>query len=418
MNKELVAMVELLEKEKGIPQDIMFETIEKALLDEYRQEFSKSDNARIVLDRKTGDIHIYSNRLVVEEVSAVDQGDGRVKKVSGFEISLEDARKIKADAQLGEEIEVEVTDFSRKAAKTGKNTIVQAIRTAEKEAVYRRFKAVEGQLISAIVQRVDDKGNVIVDLGNATQARLSSNGDFKDRTFYPGDRIKVYVKSVRNYDSIDENANKDKTEKQEKKKRKGIAITITRNDAEFVKKLFEEEVAEIQDGSVEIMEVAREAGSRTKVAVRSNVANVDPVGACVGVKGARVNRIKAEISGRDVVEKDDKSRLEQIDIIEWDANSAQYIANSLSPATIISAYVDDNAKQARIIVSEQQLSLAIGGGGQNVRLAAGLTKFKIDIKSENDPDAMLGIEDGDNYDDSEYSDDEYFDDSEDMFDEE
>ena len=364
MNKELILAIEALEKENGIDKEIMFDAIEKSLMDEYKAEFDKADNGRVVLDRRTGDFHIYSDRTVVEEVEVPEFLDTKKGKyVSGTEIALADARKIKPACQLGDVITIEVKseEFSRKAAKNAKNTIVQTIREQEKNALYNELHAKEKEIVTGVVQRINDNGDMTIDIGR-TQAVLKADDNFKDKQFKCGDRIKVYVASVSN------------------RERSGLSVKISRKSQELVKKLFEEEVTEIKDGTVEIMAIAREAGSRTKMAVRANVPHVDPVGACVGINGARVKNIVNELGN------------EQIDIVEWDDNPAQLIVNALSPAKVVSAVADEEEKKAKIIVSEQQLSLAIGKSGQNVRLAAKLTGSGIDIKSEADPEAFADMD--------------------------
>ena len=364
MNKELILAIEALEKENGIDKEIMFDAIEKSLMDEYKAEFDKADNGRVVLDRRTGDFHIYSDRTVVEEVEVPEFLDTKKGKyVSGTEIALADARKIKPACQLGDVITIEVKseEFSRKAAKNAKNTIVQTIREQEKNALYNELHAKEKEIVTGVVQRINDNGDMTIDIGR-TQAVLKADDNFNDKQFKCGDRIKVYVASVSN------------------RERSGLSVKISRKSQELVKKLFEEEVTEIKDGTVEIMAIAREAGSRTKMAVRANVPHVDPVGACVGINGARVKNIVNELGN------------EQIDIVEWDDNPAQLIVNALSPAKVVSAVADEEEKKAKIIVSEQQLSLAIGKSGQNVRLAAKLTGYGIDIKSEADPEAFADMD--------------------------
>ncbi|MDO5382433.1 MAG: transcription termination factor NusA [Eubacteriales bacterium] len=375
MNKELIMALDALEKENGISKEIMLDAIEKSLMDEYKTEFDKADNGRVELDRTTGEFHIYSDRTVVEEVQIPEnrQDKKKEKYVSGTEIALEDARKIKPDCQIGDVVTIEVKseEFSRKAAKNAKNTIVQTIREQEKDALYREFHSKEKELVTGVVQRINENGDVVVDLGR-TQATLKKDENFQDKEFKSGDRIKVYVVSV---------ANKDKT---------GPSIKISRKSQELVKKLFEEEVTEIKEGTVEIMAIAREAGSRTKMAVKANIQHIDPVGACVGINGARVKNIVNELGN------------EQIDIVEWDDNPAQLIVNALSPAKVVSAMADEEEKKAKIVVSEQQLSLAIGKSGQNVRLAAKLTGYGIDIKSEADAEVF----EDEYYSVVEYSDDE------------
>lgn len=358
MNKELILALDALEKENGISKEIMFDAIEKSLLDEYKHQFNTTENARILLDRKTGDFHIYSDRIVVEEVAIPEavlaKGKKEVEKyVSPTEIALDDARKIKPDCNIGDTVTVEIKseDFSRRAAKNAKGVIVQQIRNEEKVALFNEYHAKEKEIITGIVQRIDERGDVLVDIGR-TQTVLKVQDQVKGEVFQRGDRIKLYVSSVTT------------------KEKGGTVVRVSRTSPTLVKRLFEAEVTEIKDGIVEIMGIAREAGSRTKMAVKAKVPNVDPVGACVGVNGARVRAIVKELGN------------EQIDIIEWDENPAQLIVNALSPAKVVSAIADDAEKKAKIVVSDQQLSLAIGRSGQNVRLAAKLTGFGIDIKSE------------------------------------
>ena len=357
MNKELILALDALEKENGISKEIMFEAIEKSLLDEYKHEFNTTENARVTLDRVTGDFHIYSDRVVVEEVTVpegkLEKNKNNDKYVSATEISLKDARKIDPDCNIGDTVTVEVKseDFSRRAAKNAKGVIVQQIRNEEKVALYNEYHSKEKEIITGIVQRIDEKGDILVDIGR-TQTVLKVQDQVKGEKFERGDRIKLYVASVST------------------REKGGTVVKVSRTSPALVERLFEEEVAEIKDGVVEIMGIAREAGSRTKMAVRAKVPNVDPVGACVGVNGARVRAIVNELGN------------EQIDIIEWDENPAQLIVNALSPAKVVSAIADDVEKKAQIVVSDQQLSLAIGKAGQNVRLAAKLTGFGIDIKSE------------------------------------
>lgn len=366
-NKELILALEALEKENGISKEVMFDAIEKSLMDEYKTQFNTVENGRVVLDRVTGAFHIYSDRVVVEEVTAPEvKPENKSKRdvekyVSATEISLADARKIKPGCQLGDVVTVEIKsdEFSRRAAKNAKGTIVQKIREEEKASIYNEYHAKEKEIITGIVQRIDEKGNVLVDIGR-TQTTLKVNDQVKGEVLERGDRIKLFVVNVSN------------------KEKPGTLVKVSRTSPMLVERLFEEEVAEIKDGIVEIMGIAREAGSRTKMAVRAKAPNVDPVGACVGINGARVKAIVNELGN------------EQIDIIEWDENPAQLIVNALSPAKVVSATADDDTKKAQIVVSDQQLSLAIGKSGQNVRLAAKLTGFGIDIKSE----AQANLESG------------------------
>lgn len=357
MNKELILALDALEKENGISKEIMFEAIEKSLLDEYKHEFNTVENARVTLDRVTGDFHIYSDRVVVDEVTIpegkLEKNKNNDKYVSATEIALKDARKIDPDCNIGDTVTVEIKseDFSRRAAKNAKGVIVQQIRNEEKVALYNEYHSKEKEIITGIVQRIDEKGDILVDIGR-TQTVLKAQDQVKGEKFERGDRIKLYVSSVST------------------REKGGTVVKVSRTSPALVERLFEEEVAEIKDGVVEIMGIAREAGSRTKMAVRAKVPNVDPVGACVGVNGARVRAIVNELGD------------EQIDIIEWNEKPAQLIVNALSPAKVVSAVADDVEKKAQIVVSDQQLSLAIGKAGQNVRLAAKLTGFGIDIKSE------------------------------------
>lgn len=374
MSKELITALNALEKENGISKEVMLDTIEKSLKDEFKNQFNTIENCEVVLDRITGDFHIYANRTVVDTVTpAEEMEENRGKKeaekfVYGKEISYADAKKIKPDCQIGDVLRVEIKseEFSRRAAKSAKGTIVQKIREEEKNAIYNEYHSKEHEIITGIVQRIDDKGNILVDIGR-TQATLKKNECVKGENYQRGDRIKLYVLEVSNG-----NKNNNNDPKADKEKSGPLVIRVSRKTPYLVKRLFEEEVAEIKDGVVKIVSIAREEGSRTKISVKAEVPNVDPVGACVGINGARVKAIVNELGN------------EQIDIIEWDENPAQYIVNALSPAKVvsISACDDENGKKATVVVSDQQLSLAIGKAGQNVRLAAKLTGYGIDIKSE------------------------------------
>ena len=373
MSKELIAALNALEKENGISKEVMLDTIEKSLKDEFKNQFNTTENCEVELDRVTGEFHIYANRTVVEEITPAEQleenkGKKEAEKfVYGKEIALADAKKIKPDCQIGDVLKIEIKseEFSRRAAKSAKGTIVQNIREEEKAAIFNEYHSKEHEIITGIVQRIDDKGNILVDIGR-TQTTLKKNECVKGENYQRGDRIKLYVLEV-------SNGNRNADSKGDKEKSGPLVIRVSRKTPLLVKRLFEEEVSEIKDGIVKIVSIAREEGSRTKIAVKTDVPNVDPVGACVGINGARVKAIVNELGN------------EQIDIIEWDENPAQYIVNALSPAKVvsISAYYDDeNAKKATVVVSDQQLSLAIGKAGQNVRLAAKLTGYGIDIKSE------------------------------------
>ena len=372
MNKELILALEALEKENGISKDIMLDTIEKSLREEFKQEFNTVDNCEVTLDRVTGDFHIYALRTVVDELTPGEAAEDAKKSQKlnlpyGREILLEDAKKIDPKCQAGDIVKIEIKSeaFSRRAAKNAKGIIVQKIREEEKAAIYNEYHSKENEIITGIVQRIDEKGNVLVDIGR-TQTTLRKNECVKGETFQRGDRIKLYVLEVSNSSKNANNTDKDK------EKSGSLIIKVSRKTPLLVKRLFEQEVSEIKDGIVKIVSIAREEGSRTKIAVKAEDPNVDPVGACVGVNGARVRAIVNELGN------------EQIDVIEWSDNPAQYIFNALSPAKAvsISAYDDENLKKATVVVSDQQLSLAIGKAGQNVRLAAKLTGYSIDIKSE------------------------------------
>ena len=363
MNTELLEALDILEKEKNISKDVMLEAIENSLLSACKNHFGTSDNIKIVMDRNTCDYSVYAEREVVEEVFD-----------PAIEISLEDAEKINPALHIGDIAQVPVysKEFGRIATQNAKNLILQKIREEERKAVFDQYFEKEKDIVTGIVQRYIGK-NISVNLGKA-DAILTENEQVKGEHFEPTERIKLYIVEVKNTP-------------------KGPKILVSRTHPELVKRLFESEVAEVKDGTVEIKSIAREAGSRTKMAVWSNDPNVDPVGACVGMNGARVNAVVKELRG------------EKIDIINWDENPALLIENALSPAKVISVMADPDEKKASVIVPDYQLSLAIGKEGQNARLAARLTGFKIDIKSE-----TQAREAGDFFDyENEYEDDEYYD---------
>lgn len=358
MNKDLISAVEALEMEAGISKETMFDTIEKALREEYRAQYGiskeESPDCRVVVDRQTGDFHIYAERTVVEDADMEGEHDYNDKQ-----IKLTCAQKIKEDAKPGDVVEVEFKSdgFTRTASKAAKNAIVQKIREEQKEALYKEFKEKEGNLITGVVQRIDDRGNILLDIGK-TQTDLRVDDQVPGETYQRGDRIRVVVSEVM------------------VRERRGTIIRVSRTSPLLVKRLFEEGVTEIQDGLVEIKGIAREAGSRTKMAVVSHDPDIDPVGACVGRNGERVKTIVNELGN------------EQIDIVIWDENPAQLIVNALSPAKVVSIIADEDEKKAQLVVSDKQLSLAIGKAGQNVRLAAKLTGYGIDIKSETQAEEM------------------------------
>ena len=295
MNKELILALEALEKENGISKDIMLDTIEKSLREEFKQEFNTVDNCEVTLDRVTGDFHIYALRTVVDELTPGEAAEDAKKSQKlnlpyGREILLEEAKKIDPKCQAGDTVKIEIKSeaFSRRAAKNAKGIIVQKIREEEKAAIYNEYHSKENEIITGIVQRIDEKGNVLVDIGR-TQTTLRKNECVKGETFQRGDRIKLYVLEVSNSSKNANNTDKDK------EKSGSLIIKVSRKTPLLVKRLFEQEVSEIKDGIVKIVSIAREEGSRTKIAVKAEDPNVDPVGACVGVNGARVRAIVNEL---------------------------------------------------------------------------------------------------------------------------
>ena len=340
MNNELMEALNVLEKEKDISKETLLEAIENSLLTACKTHFGKTDNIKAHVDRTTGEFEVYAELEVVEEVEDPT-----------MQIALDDARRLSGQYQIGDMVrkEIKSKEFGRIATQNAKNVILQKIREEERRVLFNQFNGKEREIMTGVVQRNFGK-NISINLGKC-DAMLGENEQIKGETFRPNERVKVYVLEV-----------KDTT--------KGPRILVSRTHPELVKRLFEAEVAEVKDGTVEIKSIAREAGSRTKMAVASNDANVDPVGACVGVNGSRVNAIVDELRG------------EKIDIINWSDNSAILIENALSPAKVICVVADDDEKTAQVIVPDYQLSLAIGKEGQNARLAARLTGYKIDIKSE------------------------------------
>lgn len=339
-NKELIDALDQLEKEKDISKDILLEALENSLVAACKNNFGRADNIKVNIDRNTGEVGVYSMKEVVEEVT------DPITQISLAQSKMKDPKK-----EVGDIVAVEVTpkNFGRIAAQKAKQVVVQKIREEERKVLYHQFSSKEKDIVTGIVQRYVGN-NVSINLGKA-DAILTENEQVRGEVFRPTDRIKLYVLEV-----------KDTT--------KGPRITVSRSHPELVKRLFEAEVTEIQDGTVEIRNIAREAGSRTKMAVWSNNPDVDAVGACVGLNGARVNAIVREL-------KDEK-----IDIINWSDDPARLIENALSPAKVVSVMVDEYDKSAKVVVPDYQLSLAIGKEGQNARLAAKLTGYKIDIKSE------------------------------------
>lgn len=343
MNKELLEALDILEKEKDISRETLFEAIENSLITACKNHFGKADNVKVEIDRDTCDFLVYAEKEVVETPEDVTD--------PVLQISLEDAQKISKKAAVGDMIHVEIKskEFGRIATQNAKNVILQKIREEERSVIYNQYFEKEKDIVTGIVQRYLGR-NISINLGKA-DAILNESEQVKTEHFKPTERIKVYILEVKNTS-------------------KGPRILVSRTHPELVKRLFEAEVAEIQDGTVEIKSIAREAGSRTKMAVWSNNPNVDAVGACVGLNGSRVNSIVDELRG------------EKIDIINWDENPGNLIQNALSPAKIVAVFADPDEKTAKVVVPDYQLSLAIGKEGQNARLAARLTGYKIDIKSE------------------------------------
>lgn len=341
MNKDILNALWELEKEKGIPKDVVLDAIKSALETGYKKNFSKATNFTVDIDNVTGEYKLYQNKTVVENVEN-----------KNLEISQEEAKFIDPKLQLGDIVKIEIKpkkDFGRIAAQTARQVILQKIREAERESIFSEFYGRESDIVTGIVQR-ENKGNIFVDLGKI-EGILTVNEQIPGETYKPGERIKTVILEVKNTG-------------------KGANILLSRSHPDLVKRLFELEVPEIHDGIIEIYSIAREAGSRTKIAVFSHDPNVEPIGSCVGNKGIRVKNIIDEINQ------------EKIDIIIYDKDPEKFIANSLGPAKIIKVTANEKEKTAVAVVPDNQLSLAIGKEGQNVRLAAKLTGWKIDIISE------------------------------------
>ncbi|MBQ5852230.1 MAG: transcription termination/antitermination protein NusA [Lachnospiraceae bacterium] len=371
MNKELLEALNILEKEKEISKETLFEAIENSLLTACKNHFGKADNITVQIDRETCDFLVYATKEIVVTPEEVED--------DVTQICIDDAVQINKKSIIGGTINVEIKskEFGRIATQNAKNVILQKIREEERSVVYNQFFEKEKDVVTGIVQRYTGK-NISINLGKA-DAILNEAEQVKGEVFNPTDRIKVYILEVKNTP-------------------KGPRILVSRTHPELVKRLFEAEVTEIKDGTVEIMSIAREAGSRTKIAVRTNNPNVDAVGACVGMNGARVNAIVKELHD------------EKIDIVNWDENPGNFIQNALSPAKIVAVFADPDEKTAKVVVPDYQLSLAIGKEGQNARLAARLTGYKIDIKSETQAKDAEGFryedymydEDGDVYYEEDY----------------
>ena len=357
MNAAFIEALNDLEKERGIRKDILIDAIEAALISAYKRNYGTSANVRAEVDPQTGDISIFASKTVVETVENPHN-----------EITVEDAKLVNPLYEVGDVIEEEVKtrDFGRIAAQTAKQVVMQRIREAERGVIYEEYVEKENEVLTAIVQRAE-KGCAYVELGK-TDGLLMGSEMIPGEVYENSERIKVYVLEVR-------------------KDNKGPQVLVSRTPPGLVKRLFEIEVPEIQSGVVQIKSIAREAGFRTKVAVHSNDLQVDAVGACVGQRGSRVERIVAELHN------------EKIDMIEWDTDSAVYIAKALSPAKVLMVYINEEEKAAKVIVPDSQLSLAIGREGQNARLAAKLTGWKIDIKSQSQAEQAMDalFDDGSDY---------------------
>ena len=355
MNNDFMEALKDLEKDRGISMSVLLEAIEAALLSAYKRNFGSLQNARVHMEWETGDIKVYKQREVVETVE-----DPRL------ELDLAEAQQINASFQLGDIVEEEVTpkEFGRIAAQTAKQVVVQRIREAERNIVFDEFINREGEIVTGTVQRLEQK-NVFIELGK-TEALLMPSEQMPGENYRYGSRLKVFIVEVR-------------------RTTKGPQIIVSRTHPGLLKRLFELEVPELQEGIVELKSIAREAGARSKIAVYSKEENIDPVGACVGAKGMRVQNIVNELNG------------EKVDIIKWNTDASKFVASSLSPAKVMAVEIWEQEKIARVIVPDYQLSLAIGKEGQNARLAAKLTNWKIDIKSESQMQQIYEEEYGEDY---------------------
>ncbi|WP_297812145.1 transcription termination factor NusA [uncultured Finegoldia sp.] len=344
MNNEFIKALDELEKIKKIPRDVVFDALEKALIKSYEKNFNyqerenEESSVEVNINRDNGKVKIYAIKTVVEEVED-----------NNLEISIEEAKSIKSKYKIGDKIKLEVTpkNFGRIAAQTARNIVIQKLKDAERDNIYNEFIDREKEIITGNVQRVE-RGIVYIDLGRV-EGIIPVSEQIKTEEYTPNKRLKLYIKEVKNTS-------------------KGAQIILSRTDNALIKRLFELEVPEISEGVVEIFSIAREPGSRTKIAVFTNDENVDPVGACVGFSGTRVKSIVDELNG------------EKLDIVIWSKDIKTFISNSLSPSEVIETFIDESKKLCRVIVAEDQLSLAIGKEGQNARLAAKLTNWKIDIK--------------------------------------
>ncbi len=346
---ELMSAMDELEKEKGIKKDSLMESIEQALLVAYKRNFnSADDNIKIEISKIDGQMHVYQLKTVVEEV-----------KDDKKEISKEDANKIDNNFKEGDVVQFEIIpkDFGRIAAQTARQIITQKIREESRNVIFNEFKEKEGEIVTGLVQKAD-RGSVILDLGKI-EGIMPKREQIPTETYHVNDKIKACIISVA------------------EGKKGSTQITLSRASTKFVKRLFEIEIPEIDEGLIEIKSISRDAGSRSKVAVSSPNPNIDPVGSCVGQKGIRIQNIINELNG------------EKIDVIEWNEDPSTYISSALLPASVLAVDAREDENFAQVIVPDDQLSLAIGKGGQNAKLAAKLTNWKIDIKSESQFREML-----------------------------
>lgn len=350
MNQEFIGALKEIVKEKGISEELLFSTIEDALVAAYKKNYAgpttSAQNVKVTINRETGEIHVYAQKVVVEDV---------YDKVT--EIAIEEAKAINVKYDLDDIVDLEVTpkDFGRVAAQLAKGVVTQRIREEERNILYNEYKQLEYDIITGTVLR-KDKGNVFVNLGRM-ETSVGPNEQIPNEEYKFNEKVKLYVVEVKNGS-------------------KGAQILVSRTHPGLVKRLFESEVPEIQDGTVEIKSISREAGSRSKIAVYSNNADVDPMGSCVGPKGSRVQAVVDELKG------------EKIDIIKWSKDPEEFISAALSPAKVLEVVANEETKSAKVVVEDNQLSLAIGKEGQNVRLAAKLTNWKIDIKSKSQAKAL------------------------------
>ena len=350
MNEEFVGALKELVKEKGISEDLLFTTIQDALVAAYKKNYANlhtnAQNVKVIMDRETGEIKVYAQKVVCDEVYD-----------DVTEISLEEAKEISPKYDVDDIVEIEVTpkNFGRVAAQLAKQVVTQRIKEAERNIIYNEYKEKEFDIITGTILR-KDKGMVFVNLGKL-EGVIGPNEQIPNEEYKFNEKLKLYIVEVKNGS-------------------KGAQIHVSRTHPGLVKRLFELEVPEIYNGVVEIKSISREAGSRSKIAVYSNDESVDPMGACVGPKGARVQNIVNELKN------------EKIDIIKWSKSPEEFISNALSPAKVLSVEVDEDNKSAKVVVDDNQLSLAIGKEGQNVRLAAKLTNWKIDIKSKSQAEAL------------------------------